>query len=163
MRTALVVDQTSPGDIASFLAEQKARKAGAAESDAMVIGCDQVLGFKGGILSKPANLSEAIAQLMQLRGNRHDLYSAAAIYQNGQPLWRHVGHVRLFMRAASEDYVSDYAHRNWDSIRHSVGGYNLEEEGIRLFRRIEGDYFHVLGLPLIELLAFLTDRGTIPG
>jgi septum formation protein len=66
------------------------------------------------------------------------------------------------MRDASDGYLADYVDRNWDSIRHSVGGYKLEEEGVRLFSRIEGDYFNVLGLPLLDLLSYLTLRGTLP-
>ena len=103
----------------------------------------------------------AVAQLFALRGDTHALLSAAVIFEAGKPVWRHVGKVRMQMRAASDTYVAGYVERNWDSVRHAVGAYKLEEEGVRLFTRVEGDYFHVLGMPLLELLAFLTLRGDI--
>lgn len=83
------------------------------------------------------------------------------IYQDGEPIWRHVGVARLVMRDFSDAYLDDYIARNWDSVRHSVGGYKLEEEGVRLFSRIEGDHFTILGLPLLELIAFLQVREII--
>ncbi|MEJ2022899.1 MAG: Maf family protein, partial [Maritimibacter sp.] len=96
-----------------------------------------------------------------LSGQTHKLLSAAVLYEAGEPIWRHVGVVRLTMHQLSESYVEDYVSRNWDSIRHAVGAYKLEEEGVRLFSRIEGDYFNVLGLPLTELLSYLITRGEV--
>ncbi|MBT8424034.1 MAG: Maf family protein, partial [Silicimonas sp.] len=148
--------------IADFLADAKARKI-AGRKDGLVLGCDQVLSMDDELLTKPQGQEEAITQLRKLRGTCHHLYSAAVLYDGGNPVWRHVGHVRLSMRHFSDDYMQDYVVRNWSSIRHSVGGYKLEEEGIRLLSRIEGDHFHVLGLPLMELLSYLIDRGTLPG
>ena len=84
------------------------------------------------------------------------------IYENGEPKWRHVGVARLMMRDFSDAYLDEYVERNWESIRYSVGGYKLEEEGVRLFSRIDGDYFTILGIPLLELLSYLTIRGTLP-
>ena len=89
------------------------------------------------------------------------LLSAAVICEGGKPIWRHIGQVRLRMRDFSDDFLEGYLDRNWPGIAHSVGGYKLEEEGVRLFSRIEGDYFNVLGLPLMELLAYLTIRGDL--
>ena len=102
-----------------------------------------------------------LAQLTALRGDTHSLLSAAVICENGEPIWRHIGQVRVRMRDASDAYIQDYVDRNWDSIRHSVGGYKIEEEGVRLMASIEGDYFSVLGMPLLQLLAFLTVRGVV--
>ncbi|MDE3081316.1 MAG: Maf family protein, partial [Paracoccaceae bacterium] len=82
-------------------------------------------------------------------------------YHDGRPVWRHVGQVRLEMRSFSDAYLADYVARNWPGIGESVGAYKLEEEGVRLFQRIEGDYFTILGLPLIELLGYLGQRGWI--
>jgi septum formation protein len=98
-----------------------------------------------------------------LRAKRHMLLSAAVVYHEGKPIWRHVGQVRLRMRNVSDAYIDDYVDRNWDDIKSAVGSYKLESEGVRLFDSIEGDYFHVLGMPLLELLAFLTLRGVIDG
>ncbi len=163
MKSALQAESASPRDIADALAEMKALRVGSKAPEALVIGCDQVLARDKDILSKPATEQEAIAQLTSLRGRPHQLLSAAVIYGEGKPLWRHVGVVRLHMRDASDDYLADYVARNWDDIRHCVGGYQLEGEGARLFHRVEGDYFNVLGLPLLELLSYLTLRGTLPG
>ncbi len=162
VRRSLLAEDASPRDIADALAEMKAQRVAAKCPDALVIGCDQVLAQGRKLLSKPASKEEALAQLRAMRGQSHQLLSAAVIYDAGTPVWRHVGVVRLHMRDASDDYLHDYVDRNWDSIRHSVGAYKLEEEGVRLFTRIEGDYFNVLGLPLLELLSYLTLRGTLP-
>lgn len=161
MRDALIADGATPRDIADALAEMKAAKVSARNPEALVIGCDQVLAHGKAILSKPADPGEAFAQLQALRGDVHQLLSAAVIYQAGKPIWRHVGVVRLHMRDASDGYLRDYVARNWDDIRHCVGAYQIEAEGVRLFHRIEGDYFNILGLPLLELLSYLTLRGTL--
>ncbi|WP_299294783.1 Maf family nucleotide pyrophosphatase [uncultured Tateyamaria sp.] len=163
IKHALLAEEALPRDIADTLAEMKARKIADKNPDAMVIGCDQVLAFDGRILSKPIDVQDARAQLASMRGERHMLLSAAVIYHEGKPIWRHVGQVRLRMRNVSDEYLDAYIARNWDDIRHSVGAYQLEAEGVRLFHSIEGDYFHVLGMPLLELLAFLTLRGVIQG
>ncbi|MBO9476155.1 Maf family protein [Shimia sp. R11_0] len=162
IRRSLQAEGASPRDVADALAEAKARKVSLKHPEALVLGCDQVLDFQGTIFSKPASVEDARNQLLLLRGNRHMLLSAAVIYQGGEPLWRHVGVVRLQMRQFSNDFLEDYLSRNFDSIRHSVGGYKLEEEGVRLFDKIEGDYFTVLGMPLLEILSYLTLRGDLP-
>lgn len=161
IKDALVSDGASPRDIADQLAEAKARKI-AAKMPVTVLGCDQILAFKGEILSKPKTSADALKQLKSLRGNAHDLFSAAVLFEEGRPIWRHIGCVTLQMRAASDDYLSDYVERNWSSIQHCVGSYQIEGEGIRLFERIDGDYFNVLGLPLLEFVSFLIGRGSLP-
>lgn len=161
VRESMLAEDAPPRDIADALAELKARKVSEKHPGSLVLGCDQVLDHGGRLLSKPGSPEEAEAQLKTLRNDRHMLLSAAVIYEGGQPIWRHVGQVRLRMRDASDSYIAGYVARNWDSIQHAVGAYKLEEEGVRLFTRIEGDYFNVLGLPLLELLAYLTLRGDL--
>jgi len=162
IKSALLAEAASPRDVADTLAELKARKISARTPGALVIGCDQVLEVGGALLSKPTNPTEALAQLKSLQGKTHRLLSAVVIYQNDEPLWRHVGTVRLTMHENSETWLSAYVDRNWPSIQSAVGSYKLEEEGVRLFSRIEGDYFTVLGLPLLELLSYLNQRGVLP-
>ncbi len=161
MKASLIAEGAPPRDIADALAEMKASKVSDKNPGALVIGCDQVLEHNGTLLSKPETPQEALAQLKRMRGDRHTLLSAAVIFEDGKPLWRHIGVVRLRMRDASDAYLEEYVERNWESIRHAVGAYKLEEEGVRLFSRIEGDYFNVLGMPLLEILNYLTLRGDI--
>lgn len=161
IKQALRAEDATPRDIADTLAEMKARKVAQAGSGGLVIGCDQVLSFKGGMLSKPETIDDARSQLSALRGQTHQLLSAAVVYEDFKPVWRHVGIARLTMREFSESYVDAYLERNWESIRWSVGGYKIEEEGVRLFRSVIGDTFTIQGLPLLALLSYLTLRGTL--
>ena len=163
VREAMIAEGAGPRDIADTLAEMKARKVAAKYGGTLVLGCDQVLAHKSEILGKPESLDNAREHLLRLRGETHQLLSAAVIYENAEPVWRHVGVVRLTMKNFSDAYLDAYLSRNWDSIRFSVGGYKLEEEGVRLFSSIQGDYFNVLGLPLLEVLAYLGLRGVIEG
>ena len=162
VKESMIAEACTPRDVADALTDAKARRI-AADDPGYVIGCDQVLQFEQGLLSKPISKDDALQQLKAMRGKSHSLLSAAVVYHDRQPIWRHVGVVRLNMREASDAYLANYVSRNWDSIQNSVGAYKLEEEGVRLFRSVQGDYFHVLGLPLLELLAFLTLRGVIDG
>ena len=128
----------------------------------MVLGCDQVLDLDGELVSKPETPAQARAQLLAMRGCRHELLSAAVICEDGAPIWRHIGTARLTVRKFSDAWLDGYLERNWRDIAESVGAYKLESEGVRLFSRIEGDYFTILGLPLLDLLSFLTLRGDLP-
>ncbi len=157
VRDAFLAEGASPRDLADALAEMKALRPRIV--DVLVLGADQVLECDGRIYAKPETPVDAIDHLRQLSGRTHHLYSAAVVCRDGVPLWRHVGHVRMTMHPLSEAFIRDYVARNWDSIRHAVGCYKLEEEGVRLFSRIDGDYFSILGLPLIELLTWLRARG----
>lgn len=161
IRQSLEAEAANPRDIADTLAEMKAARISSRHPEALVLGCDQVLDFKGKVFSKAESPAQVREQLLTLRGNSHTLLSAAVIYEQGKPVWRHVGQARLVMRTFSEAYLDAYIARNWPAIGHAVGGYMLESEGVRLFDRIEGDYFTILGLPLLPLLSYLSTRGHI--
>lgn len=161
IRASLVAEGAGPRDVADTLAEMKARKGSEKLPSAWVMGCDQILDLDGSLLGKPETPEQAADHLRRLSGTRHQLLSAAVIYEAGQPIWRHVGVARLSVRTLTDGFITDYVGRNWDSIRVSLGGYKIEEEGVRLFSRIEGDHFTIQGLPLIELLSFLILRGKL--
>ena len=161
MRASMQAEGAPPRDIADKLAEMKALRAPTASETELVLGCDQVLACKGNILGKPETPEQAREQLCMLRNDTHELISAAVICQDRKPVWRHAATARLRMRDFSDAYLKAYLERNWHSVRHSVGGYKLEEEGVRLFSAVQGDYFCVLGLPLLELLAYLGQCGVI--
>lgn len=161
IRAAMQADAASPRDIADALAEAKAQKISDKHPDAMVLGCDQILAFGDTIFAKPETTAQAILQIQALRGQTHHLYSAIVIYQNGQPQWRHIGHARMTMRALSDEAVTAYVGAEWESIRHSVGCYKIEERGVQLFSQIEGDVFTIQGLPLLALLNYLAVRGIV--
>ena len=161
VKQSLLAEGGQPRDLADTLAEMKALKVSERNPGALVIGADQVLECEGRVFSKPETPEDALVQLRFLSGRTHKLHSAAVACENSQPIWRQLGTVRLVMHDSSDAYLRDYVARNWESLRHAVGCYKIEEEGIRLFARIEGDFFHILGLPLIELLTWLRIRGDI--
>ena len=160
-RDSLLAEGSTPRDIADALAEIKARKIAEKRPGDLVLGCDQVLELDRAILSKPETADEARDHLRRLRGRSHTLHSAIVCYENALPVWRHVAEARLTMHPISDAYLDDYVTRNWESIRHSVGCYKIEEEGVRLFSAVSGDHFTILGLPLLPLLAWLGTRGMI--
>ena len=161
IRDALTAEGAHPRDIADTLAEMKARKVAEKHPETLVIGCDQILALDRETFAKPETPEDARAQLRRLRGKTHKLLSALVVYENAEPVWRFTGEARLTMHDISDAYLNDYLDRNWDSIRHSVGCYKVEEEGVRLFSAIAGDHFTILGLPLLPLLAYLGNRGMI--
>ncbi|NNF24205.1 MAG: Maf-like protein [Rhodobacteraceae bacterium] len=159
IKDSLLSEGLPPRDIADALAEAKARRVSAKEPQALVIGSDQVLEFDGRLLSKPFTPGDAVDQLKELSAKSHKLLSAAVLFEDGRPVWRHISEARLTMRKLSDGYIDEYVARNWDSIRHSVGGYKIEEEGGRLFVRVDGTAFTIMGLPLFELVSYLSLRG----
>ena len=159
IKASLVAEGAAPRDIADQLAEQKARKVAMARPGMIVLGCDQVLDLDGALVSKAADLAEAADRLRQLSGRSHQLHSAAVIYEDGRPVWRHVSQVRMTMRPLTDMFIAGYLDRNPEAALESVGAYRIEEEGVRLFARVQGDHFAIQGLPLVELLSYLVLRG----
>jgi nucleoside triphosphate pyrophosphatase len=149
------------GQCAAALAEAKARRISARQPDRLVVGADQMLVCAEGWLDKPADLAAAREQLLRLRGKRHELVTAACVVRNGAVLWQTVARSFLYMRPFSDAFLEAYLQALGDKALDSVGAYQLEGLGAQLFARIEGDYFAILGLPLLPLLDFLRGQGVV--
>jgi septum formation protein len=159
VKAGMLAEGAAPRDVADALAELKARRVAGRMPDRLVLGADQVLVCEGRLYDKPGDLAGAREQILALRGRRHELLSAAVVFEEGRPVWRHVGRARLTMRAFSDAFLEDYLAREGEAVLGTVGSYRLEDGGAGLFSRVEGDIFTVMGLPLLELLAFLRTRG----
>lgn len=147
--------------VASTLAQQKALHVSARHPGAVVLGGDSVIGFGGDHLSKCASLEEAKALLRRLSGQAHLLVSAAALAKDGALLWTHASPCRMAVRDLSPQFLDDYIAAEGPAILSSVGCYHFEGRGAQLFDRVEGDYFSVLGLPLLPVLAALRKEGVL--
>lgn len=158
IKASMKAEDAPPRDIADKLAELKALRVSARHTGTFVLGADQVLVHKGRMFDKPEDRRDARNHLMALRGETHQLLSAAVICVNAEPVWRHVGQARLTMRPFSDEFLDEYLDAFGDQVTTSVGGYHLEGLGAQLLSRVEGDYFTVLGLPLLEVLGFLRAR-----
>lgn len=145
-------------DQADALAELKALSVSGLR-EGFVIGADQMLSLEGEVFDKPRNVDEARAHLLRLRGCTHELITAAVVAREGTVIWRHIDTPRLTMRSFSDAFLDDYLARAGGDVLSSVGAYKLEGLGAQLFERVEGDYFSVLGLPLLPLLSFLREHG----
>jgi septum formation protein len=149
-------------EIALELAREKALAVSALHPSALVIGGDQVLDCEGRLYDKPVSLAEAKQHLISLRGKQHRLESALACAENGKILWDCVAQASLAMRDFSDAFIDSYVKDRGDSLLSSVGGYQVESRGVQLFAEIRGDHFVILGLPLLELCAFLRREGLLP-
>ena len=154
-------DGSNPGGIARQLARLKAEAVSQAHPHALVIGADQVLALGAAIFHKPADLAQARKHLSWLRGKAHELHSAVAMAENGAVVWDTIDTARLTIRDFSDEFLDDYLARAGERICGCVGAYELEGLGLQLFERIEGDYFPVLGMPMIPLLAELRAKGAL--
>ena len=148
-----------PGEVALRLAELKALEVSGRHPAALVIGADQVLALDGVIFGKPSDQAAARAQLLALRGKTHTLPTAVVLAQAGRIVWRHLGVAELEMRFFGDGFLAAYLAAAGSVVTETVGGYALEGLGALLFERVAGDYFTIIGLPLIPLLAELRERG----
>jgi septum formation protein len=153
----------APPELALALAEAKARAVARTDPGAFVIGADQLLVCDGNIFDKPEDLAEAAAHLRLLSGRTHELITAVCVLQGDTVLWTHVDTARLTVRPLSEDFIASYLAAEGAKILGCVGAYRLEGLGAQLFERVEGDYFTILGLPLLPLLDFLRSCGALAG
>jgi septum formation protein len=147
-----------PRDQADALAELKALSVSRSRPD-FVIGADQMLALGSDVFDKPKDMNDARQHLLRMRGQTHELITAAVVAREGVIIWRHIDTPKLKMRAFSDAFLDDYLALAGDDVLRSVGAYQLEGLGAQLFERVEGDFFSVLGLPLLPLLAFLREHG----
>jgi septum formation protein len=161
VKRAGLAEGLPPAAIAEALAEMKALRVSLSHPGALVLGADQILVCEGKCFDKPESAEEAKAQLRALRGRRHELISAAALLLNGARIWGKTTRARLVMREFSEDFLESYAAAEGEALLWSVGAYRLEGLGAQLFSEVEGDFFTILGLPLLEVLDFLRYRGVL--
>jgi septum formation protein len=161
VRDGMLAEGATARDIADALAELKARRVASRHPERLVLGADQVLVADGIIHEKPADRAAARAQLASLRGRPHQLLSAAVVFEDGRPVWRHIGRADLVMRPFSDSFLASYLDREGDAVLESVGSYRIEDGGAQLFARISGDIYTIMGLPLLELLDFLRTREVI--
>ncbi|MER8427625.1 Maf-like protein [Mesorhizobium sp. M1403] len=153
----------SPEDVALVLAEAKATEVSQRKPGALVLGCDQTLSLGDELFHKPADMEGARRHLLALSGKTHHLNSAVVLARDGQVLWRHVGIASLTMRKLDPAFIGRHLARVGAKALSSVGAYQIEGEGIQLFEKIEGDYFTIVGLPLLPVLAKLRELGAIDG
>jgi septum formation protein len=147
--------------VAQDLARAKARAVSARFPSACVVGADQVLELDDTLFDKPADLAAARAQLMRLRGKMHRLLTAVSVALGGEIVWHHLQTATMTMRAFSPEFLDWYLAKAGADVVRSVGAFEIEGPGIQLFDRIDGDYFAILGLPLLPLLGELRARGVI--
>lgn len=162
VKAGLLAQGNGPREVAEVLAELKAIKVSRHRPGALVIGADQTLDLAGALFDKAETMAEARERLQHLRGKTHKLHSAVVVALDGVAIWREVPAARLTMRPFTDAFLDAYLARADESLLGSVGCYRLEDEGVQLFSRIDGDYFTILGLPLMGLLDLLRRYGALP-
>ncbi|MCQ4633839.1 Maf-like protein [Shinella sp. CPCC 100929] len=161
VEAALAGRNPTPPQVAEALAIEKAQDVARRCPGALVIGSDQTLSLDGRVFHKPADMAEAKSHLTAMSGRTHALNCGIALVRDGQTLWSHVSIAHLTMRPLSASFIDRHLARVGERVLASVGAYQLEGEGVQLFERIDGDYFTILGLPLLPLLAKLRELGAI--
>lgn len=158
IKSSLKAEGASAADCALALAEFKAGTISQRYPEALVIGADQMLECDGAWFDKPKDIAGARNHLLALRGKTHVLPTSAAVALNGSPIWHHTALPRLTMRPFSDAFLEEYLAAVGPAVTSSVGAYHLEGRGAQLFARVEGDFFTILGLQMLELLAFLREH-----
>jgi len=161
LRTSLQAQGAEAGDIAEALAQEKALAVSRGWPEKLVLGCDQILAFERELLAKPADLDKARAQLQRLRGKEHALLTACVLAKDGAPVWHAREQAILKMRPFSDEFLETYLAAQGTEVLGAVGCYHFEGAGAQLFESVKGDYFSILGLTLIPLLAALRDHGVL--
>lgn len=152
-----------PGDRAEILAEAKAVDVSESNPGTLVLGCDQILSLDDTVLHKVADMEAARRRLLALSGKTHFLHSSAVLVRDGQTLWRHVTPCAMTMRSLSPNYIGRYLAQTGQQVLSSVGAYQIEGQGVHLFSRIEGDFFSIVGLPMLPVLEALRQNEIIDG
>ena len=151
----------SPTEVAVKLSELKATQPNPENKEDLVIGSDQVLDLEGKLFNKARNLDEAKSQLMELSGKKHNLITSTVIAQNKNIIWRHLDKSTLVMRSLTTKEIDNYLNEVDKSILNLVGAYAIEQEGIKLFEKIDGDFFSIQGLSITPLINFLRQHNLI--
>ena len=162
VKHSLRAEGADAGHVAATLADLKAQQVSRRYPDAFVIGADQMLECNGVWFDKPPDLDHARAHLVSLRGRTHELITAAVVVRGGARIWQHVDRAQLTMRPFSDDFIDGYLRAAGAEVCGTVGAYRLEGHGAQLFSRVQGDFFTILGLPLLPLLDFLRGHGIVP-
>ncbi|WP_455477815.1 Maf family nucleotide pyrophosphatase [Bartonella sp. B10] len=158
-----ISESKTPKELSCFLASEKAQDVSNRFSNIFVIGCDQVLELEGNIFHKVTNKSEAHQRLRFLSGKTHSLHSAVALFKNGQKIWVESFSAHMSLRHLSSEFIDSYLACVEEDVLNSVGVYKIEGKGIHLFEKVDGDFFTIVGLPLLPLLAKLRHLGVIDG
>lgn len=161
-KETLLASGTSPRDLADALAELKALKVSRLAPTALVLGSDSLVALAdGNILDKPTSRDEAADHLRRMSGATHDLYSAAVMAEQGQPVWRFVDRAKLHVRTLSDAFIEEYLNLEWPAISGCVGCFRIEGPGVQLFSRLDGSQFTILGMPLLPVLDYCRTRGVL--
>ena len=161
LKAGLLAEGAPPRDIADILAETKAVRV-SQRAEGLVIGADSTVDLGGVLIDKAVTMDEARGRLLSFRGRSHALHSAVVVARDGRPIWREVKTARLHVRDFSDAWLEGYLAREGEALLGSVGCYRLEGEGLQLFDKVDGDYFTILGLPMVGLLDLLRRHGALP-
>ena len=160
VKAGLLAEGAPPRDVADILAELKATRVSSRRAG-LVIGSDSTIELDGALIDKSESLDEARARLLSFRGRTHLLHSAVVVARDGQPIWREVKTAKMTVRDFTDAWLDGYLAREGEALLGSVGCYRFEGEGVQLFERADGDYFTILGMPLIGLLDLLRKHGAL--